>query len=101
VVALVDDDQPVCSRQLSQIVASGEALDHRYVDCPSRFGATAAELPDLLGIEVEMGDQPIAPLLHQRLAIHDHKRRGLVPSNVGAANDSLARSRRSDQHSEV
>jgi hypothetical protein len=32
----------------SQIVASGEALDHRYVDHASRFSATAAELSDLL-----------------------------------------------------
>src|ERR1022692_159992 len=63
VVALVDDDQSVCSREVSQIVASGEALDHRNVDHAGRFRSTAAELPDLLGIELEVGDQPIVPLL--------------------------------------
>ena len=37
------------------MVAPSEALDHRHVKHPGRLVATAANLSDLLGLEVEMG----------------------------------------------
>src|SRR6266511_3026371 len=77
VVALVDHDQAVEPEQRHQVGGgkAGEALDHGQVDDTGGPVAAPAELTKLLGFEVEGADQLRAPLVQQRLAVHQDQPR--------------------------
>jgi hypothetical protein len=74
VMAFVDDDQPVPGCDFRQVLSAGEALRHGDIDDSLRSIAATAKLTDLLRSHPEMFTEPLSPLLHERLAIHNDKR---------------------------
>ena len=90
VVALVDDDQAVAGGELGEVVTLCEALDHRHVHDPGRLVATTADLTDVFGVEIEVGDEAVLPLLDKRFAVDDDQGRDAVAGDQGAADHRLA-----------
>jgi hypothetical protein len=71
VVALVDDDEPVARRQLRDVVATGEGLEHGNINYSMSLGTAAAELA---GLDAEELNDASAPLVSQSLTIDQNQR---------------------------
>ena len=100
-MTFIDDDQAVRGGEFGEVVASGEALDHRDVDDAAGAVAASAEPADLVGSEVEMGDESVLPLFDKGLAVGDHQRRDAMRRDERATDDGLAGTGWRDQHPEI
>jgi hypothetical protein len=65
-------------------------LDHGQVDYTSGPVAAPTELAKLLGIEIERADQLRAPLVQQRLAMHQDQGRQAAGGEDRATHHGLA-----------
>jgi hypothetical protein len=101
VLAFVDHDKAISGGQVGQIVAPGEALNHTDVDDPVRPLPPRSELSNLLPIDPEVLDETLAPLLYERLPIHDDQRRYLVPRDRAACDHRLACAGRCDKDAKL
>jgi hypothetical protein len=101
VVPFVDDDESVARGKFGEVVASGEALDHRDVHDVAGSVAAAADLADLSRGEPEVGAELVSPLLDKWLAVDDHQGRGRVMRDEGTADHGLARPRRRYEHPQL
>ncbi len=69
VVALVHDDQPIAAGELLDVGLAGQCLQHRDIDHPTGFAATAAELA---GRDTQQVADAGPPLVGQGLAVDKH-----------------------------
>ena len=93
-MALVDHHEPVPRGQRGHVVAPRQGLQHRHVHRAAHLHPAAAELARS---HPEMLLQARPPLIGQRLAIDQNKRRGRMMGDHGARDHRLPRAGRCDQ----
>src|ERR1035437_4841701 len=69
VMTFIDDDEAIMRGQLGEIVSTGQALSHGYVDEPFGLVAPAANLTNLFRGDAQMCAEPLAPLFHKRFSV--------------------------------
>ena len=96
-VALVHDHLPVAGHEVSDLAATDEALDHRYVEAAVGSSLPRPDLANLLDVDTEEERELGQPLVEQGLAVHEHERAAGPLRDQVRPDDGLADPRRSNE----
>jgi hypothetical protein len=96
VVALVHDDEPVAVEHLSEVLATGKALQGYEIDDLAPPLPTCAELADLSLLQAKQVGKPLTALFSEGLGVYEHEGRRSSFLYESAGHDSLSSSRRGD-----
>jgi hypothetical protein len=88
-VALVDDDLPIARHEISNGLLAHEALDHGDVDPTGGVALSTTDLPDRLDVDSEEESELRAPLVEQRLPVHQDQRAAGTGGHQIDAHDGL------------
>lgn len=78
-----------------------QALDHHDIDQALRLAPPSTQLTDLLRVNIQVGDETLAPLVDERFPVHDYQGGHLLAGDETATDDGLSESGWGDQHAQV
>ncbi len=98
VVAFIGDDQPISRSERSDVVTAGEGLQGKDVDRPPDPRPPTAKLA---GLHAQQAGDLGAPLIGQRLTVHEDESRCPVYLDQGTRDHGFACARWGDEHADV
>ena len=97
-MAFIDDDVAVVGDEIEHCAFVVQALQNGDIDFAAGFLLPAADNADLFRVEVEKHREPLAPLIEQLAAMHEHERVHAAARDQVCANDGLPKRGRRREH---
>jgi len=88
-VALIDDDVPIVSDQIVDLILANQALDHGDVESTVGPALATSDSANLLLVDIEENRKLGNPLFEERLAVDENKSAASAPRDKVRAEDGL------------